>query len=107
MIPKTNQKRAILRPENFSQKRIEILLMLLLEAILAVFLLTQTGIQSFGGRIGFVVLVGILAAITTNIPYWNWYGFPSNYTAAYMFTEIVGFLVVGIVAALLLPKPKH
>ena len=71
------------------------------------FLLTQTGIQSFGGRIGFVVLVGILAAITTNIPYWNWYGFPSNYTAAYMFTEIVGFLVVGIVAALLLPKPKH
>jgi len=79
----------------------------LLEAILAVFLLTQTGIQSFGGRIGFVVLVGILAAITTNIPYWNWYGFPSNYTAAYMFTEIVGFLVVGIVAALLLPKPKH
>ena len=78
----------------------------LLEAILAVFLLTQTRIQSFGGRVGFVVVVGILAAITTNIPYWNWYGFPSNYTAAYMFTEIVGFLFVGIVAALLLPKPK-
>ena len=78
----------------------------LLEAILAVFLLTQTGIRSFGGRIGFVLVVGILAAITTNIPYWNWYGFPSNYTAAYMFTEIVGFLLVGIVAGLLLPKPR-
>jgi hypothetical protein len=78
----------------------------LLEAILAVFLLTQTRIQSFGGRVGFVVVVGILASITTNIPYWNWYGFPSNYTAAYMFTEIAGFLLVGIVAALLLPKPK-
>ena len=78
----------------------------LLEAILAVFLLTQTGIRSFGGRIGFVVVLGILAAITTNIPYWNWYGFPSNYTAAYMFTEIVGFLLVGIVAGLLLPKPR-
>ena len=78
----------------------------LLEAILAVFLLSQTGIQSFVGRIGFVLVVGILAAMTTNIPYWNWYGFPSNYTAAYMFTEIVGFLLVGIVAALLLPKPR-
>src|SRR6476620_10209629 len=74
----------------------------LLEAILAVFLLTQTRIQTFGGRVGFVLVVGILGAITTNIPYWNWYGFPSNYTAAYMFIEIVGFLWVGLVAALIL-----
>ena len=73
-----------------------------LEAILVVFLLTQTGIESFSGRIGFVFVAGILAAITTNIPYWNWYGFPSNYTAAYMFIEIIGFLCVGLVAALLL-----
>lgn len=78
----------------------------LLEAILAVFLLTQTRIQSFGGRVGFVVVVGILAVITTNIPYWNWYGFPSNYSAAYMFTEIAGFLCVGIIAALLLPRQR-
>ena len=74
----------------------------LLEAMLVVFLLTQTGIESFSGRIGFVFVAGILAAITTNIPYWNWYGFPSNYTAAYMAIEIIGFLCVGLVAALLL-----
>jgi len=74
----------------------------LLEAMLVVFLLTQTGIESFSGRIGFVFVAGILAAITTNIPYWNWYGFPSNYTAAYMSIEIIGFLCVGLVAALLL-----
>ena len=74
----------------------------LLEAILVVFLLTQTRIESFAGRVGFVFLAGILAAITTNIPYWNWYGFPSNYTAAYMSIEIIGFLCVGLVAALLL-----
>jgi hypothetical protein len=72
-----------------------------IEAILVVFLLVQTRIQSFGGRVGFVLIAGILAAITTNIPYWNWYGFPSNYTAAYMFVEIVGFLCAGVVAALL------
>lgn len=74
----------------------------LLEAILVVFLLTQTRIESFGGRVGFVLLAGILAAVATNIPYWNWYGFPSNYTAAYMFIEIIGFLCVGLLAALLL-----
>lgn len=74
----------------------------LLEAILVVFLLTQTKIESFAGRVGFVFLAGILAAITTNIPYWNWYGFPSRYTAAYMSIEVIGFLWVGLVAALLL-----
>jgi hypothetical protein len=73
-----------------------------LEAILVVFLLAQTRIESFGGRVGFVLVAGILAAITTNVPYWNWYGFPSNYTAAYMFIEIIGFLWVGLLAALLL-----
>ena len=76
----------------------------LLEAILVISLLTQTRIESFGGRVGFVLVAGILAAITTNIPYWNWYGFPSNYTGAYMLTEMVGFFCTGVVAALVLPK---
>ena len=76
----------------------------LLEAILVVFLLSQTRIASFAGRVGFVIVAGILAAIATNISYWNWYGFPCVYTASYMFTQIVGFLCVGIVAALVLGK---
>ena len=76
----------------------------LLEAILVVFLFAQTRIVSFAGRVGFVLVAGILAAIATNVSYWNWYGFPGLYTASYMFTQIVGFLLVGIVAALLLPK---
>jgi hypothetical protein len=76
----------------------------LIEAVLAVFLLAQTGITSFLGRVGFVLVTGILAAITTNVSYANWYGFPCAYTASYMFIEIVGFLCVGIVAALMLRK---
>src|ERR1700738_4027876 len=76
----------------------------LLEAILVVFLLAQTRIASFAGRVGFVLVAGILAAITTNISYWNWYGFPKRYTGAYMLIEIVGFFCVGIVAALVLGK---
>ena len=76
----------------------------LLEAILVVFLLAQTRIVSFAGRVGFVLVAGILATITTNVSYWNWYGFPGAYTASYMLIQIVGFLLVGVVTALVLPK---
>jgi hypothetical protein len=76
----------------------------LLEAILAVFLLAQTHIAGFAGRVGFVLVAGILAAIASNVSYWNWYGFPSVYTGSYMLIQIVGFLCVGIVAALVLRK---
>jgi hypothetical protein len=76
----------------------------LLEAILVVFLLAQTRIASFAGRVSFVFVAGIFAAITTNVSYWNWYGFPSVYIGSYMLIQIVGFLCVGIVAALMLRK---
>jgi hypothetical protein len=76
----------------------------LIEALLLVWILAQTRIESFGGRVGFIFMAGILAAMTTNVPYWNWYGFPAVYTASYMSIEIVGFLCVGIVAALMLGK---
>ncbi len=74
----------------------------LLEAILVVSLLAQTRIDNFGGRVGFVLVAGILAAIATNVSYWNWYGFPTVYTASYMLIQVIGFLCIGIVAALVL-----
>jgi hypothetical protein len=76
----------------------------LLEAILVVFLLAQTLIAGFGGRVGFVLVAGIMTAIATNVSYWNWYGFPCVYIASYMLIQVVGFFLVGIVAALVLRK---
>jgi hypothetical protein len=76
----------------------------LLEAALAIVLLAQTNITSLSGRIGFVALVGLLASLPTNVSYWNWYGFPTSYTISYMFTEIVGFTVAGIIAAFILRR---
>jgi len=61
-------------------------------------------IGSFGGRVGFVLIAGILAAITTNISYWNWYGFPGVYTASYILIEIVGFFLLGVAAAVVLRR---
>ena len=74
----------------------------LLEAILVVLLLAQTRIASFAGRVGFVLVAGILVAIATNISYWNWYGFPADYTIAYAAIEIIGYLAAGLAIAAIL-----
>ncbi len=76
----------------------------LCEALLAVWLLAQTRIVTGGGRVGFVTAAGILAAIATNVSYWNWWGFPGNYTGAYIFIQVVGFFLVGVVAAIMFRK---
>jgi len=73
----------------------------LCEALLAVWLLAQTRIFTFGGRVGFVTAAGIMAAIATNVSYWNWWGFPGNYTGAYIVIQVVGFFLVGVVAAIM------
>jgi len=78
----------------------------IVQVLLAVFLLGQTTITSFAGRWRFITVAGILAAISTNISYWNWYGFPGNYTLAYISVIMVGFACAALVAAALVkPAP--
>jgi len=78
----------------------------LVEAMLAVWLLSRSAVQAFGRRVGFVAAIGVLAAITTNVSYWNWYGFPGAYTASYMGMQFAGFVVAGLVAAAMLRPVK-
>jgi hypothetical protein len=75
----------------------------LLEALLAVALLSWAHVKGYGARVAFVTLSGVLASLPANLSYWNWYGFPAVYTASYMFTETVGFLCIGLVAAKIVP----
>jgi hypothetical protein len=62
-------------------------------------LLGHTSISSFVGRWRFITIAGVLAAISTNISYWNWYGFPGSYTLSYICTVAMGFVFAGLVAA--------
>jgi hypothetical protein len=71
----------------------------IVQIFLAVLLLGQTRIVNFVGRWRFITIAGLLAAISTNISYWNWYGFPGNYTTAYIAMIAVGFAIAGLVAA--------
>jgi hypothetical protein len=71
----------------------------IVQIFLAVLLLGQTRIINFVGRWRFITIAGFLAAISTNISYWNWYAFPGNYTLAYICTVTMGFVFAGLVAA--------
>src|SRR5262249_53353966 len=77
----------------------------LVESLIAAWLLAQTMIAAYGMRVGFATVVGVVGAIVTNIPYWNWYHFPLDYTLAYSAIEIIAFLAAGLaIAALVKPR---
>ena len=66
-------------------------------ALLAAILVSQLR-PGFIMRVACVTLVGILASIMTLVPYWNWYGFPTDFTLAQMVVHTVGWFLAGIVA---------
>jgi len=69
-------------------------------ALFAAFMLSlASGLTSFVSRVGFVTVLGLMVGLMTNVQYWNWYGFPLNYTEVAIFMDIVGFLIVGLIAA--------
>jgi len=73
-----------------------------LQALLAAWLVSCAASgRGYSTRVGIVVVAGVVAAISTNVEYWNWYAFPGNYTAGYMTTQIVGFVLAGFVIAAL------
>jgi hypothetical protein len=71
-----------------------------LQALLAAWLVAGVASgRGYSARVGVVVVAGVLAALSTNVEYWNWYQFPGNYVAGYMTTQIVGFVLAGLVIA--------
>jgi hypothetical protein len=77
----------------------------LAEGLIAAWLLAQTALTAYAARVGFVAAIGLAAAITTNIPYWNWYTFPLAYTFGYALTEFIAYVFAGLAAAAVL-RPK-
>jgi hypothetical protein len=69
------------------------------KALLVIALLAQTPLASFGRRVRFAVLAGLLATIVTNVPYWNWYGFNGTFTISQMVMDVIGFFFAGLVIA--------
>jgi hypothetical protein len=70
-----------------------------LQALIAAFLVSVAVIGTYWGRVGFVTLIGVAAAITTNVSYWIWYGFPADYSLAAVFIELLDYIAAGLAIA--------
>jgi len=78
----------------------------LVQSLLVATLLSFALLATYWSRVGFVVAVGAISTMTTNLSYWNWYAFPTSYTLANMTIEVAGFLAAGLVIAALM-KPQR
>ncbi len=77
-------------------------------ALLAAILVSQLR-PGFIVRVACVTLVGILASVMTLVPYWNWYGFPTDFTLAQIVENTAGWFLAGLVLAAIVgssPKAK-
>jgi hypothetical protein len=72
-----------------------------LAAGVAAFVLGGLG-WSFTARAAAVGLLGVFEWLDINVSYWNWYRFPTAYTAAALIEQIVGWTLAGVVMALIL-----
>ena len=59
-------------------------------------------LAGFGARVGFVAMLGLFPTLRVDLPQWNWYGFPTAYTAAQLVMHLVGFAAGGLVLARLI-----
>lgn len=101
----------IVHPEGFdtgsSRMLITQCLLDIVVTLLAAFLLSlATSISGYGGRLLFVSLIGLVPTISAELPYWNWYGFPSTYVLAQGTEHLIGFVVAGLVVAAFVKTAK-
>ena len=79
----------------------------LAQSLLAAFLLSLTLLTGYFARVGFVSLIGVFAALGSDVSYWIWYGFPTSYTLAVITMELIGAVAAGLaIAAIIKPRPN-
>lgn len=54
---------------------------------------------SFATRLSIALAVAVFAWLSTLVPYWNWYRFPTNFTVAALIEQVIGWLIAGAVMA--------
>ena len=54
---------------------------------------------SFMTRLSIALAAAVFAWLSTLVPYWNWYRFPTNFTLAALIEQVIGWLLAGAVMA--------
>ena len=72
----------------------------ILSMMLAGFVLSRAVmVKGMGARVGLVATLALLPMLRTELPQWNWYGFPVQYTCSQLAMHVVGFVLGGLVLA--------
>ena len=58
-----------------------------------------TGLVS---RVGFVMALGVFSFMTSDVPYWNWYHFPGDFSAFALAFKLSATLLAGLILAMLM-----
>lgn len=67
-------------------------------AFLVTWMLAKTNL-GYGGRVFFTIIFALTAAIITDVPYWTWFSFPSDYTLVTMADVVIGWFLASLVLA--------
>jgi hypothetical protein len=73
--------------------------------IVAWILGATAGATNYGTRVLIVTLISLFAEIYILLPYWNWYGFPTNYTIGHLLGGVGSWLVAGLAMAAIIKRP--
>lgn len=69
-----------------------------LAALVLALLMSAPGL-GLGRRLGLAGAAAVFAWLSTMVPYWNWYRFPTSFTVAALIEQLVGWLLAGAAMA--------
>ena len=67
-------------------------------ALIAGLILTQVK-SGYIGRVLIVTGLGLFGFVSVLVSYWNWYGFPTDFTTGAALDEVIGWFLAGLVLA--------
>jgi hypothetical protein len=74
-------------------------------ALVAALVLTQVR-SGYFGRVLVVTAMGLFGFLSILVSYWNWYGFPTDFTIGAVLDEVIGWFLAGLVLAAIIRPAK-
>lgn len=71
--------------------------------VLAVLWLSRDRVQGIAKRTVLAAGLGLLSWAAVHFPYWNWFSFPTTYTAVQLADVLLGFAILGAAVAKFTP----
>ena len=68
-------------------------------ALLVILLLRNVSGLNYLQRVGFVSLTGLAIGFVSHFPYWNWFGFSTEYVAVIISDSLIAWTLAGLVMA--------